>query len=96
MRKKKRRLFYFFGLSNCFFFAFYMWITRGGYCSIRRSMHITGWHWVWEPPTRKHRRVHYEPKKAKEKWWLAIFHKLLYKGVIKRNDDKFIESHYIN
>lgn len=90
--RKRRRYFYFFGMSNCFFFAFYMWITRGGYCSIRKSRHITGWHWLWSPATKKHRYVHYEPINPKPEWYKAAFHKLLYKGKILRNDNKFLQD----
>jgi len=95
IRKKKKRLFYFFGLSNCFFFAWYMWFTRGGYCTIRKSRHITGLHWMWSPKNSfiKPRWVHYEPLKPKKEWYLAIFHKLLYKGKIVRGD-KFFAADY--
>lgn len=69
--------------SNCFVFAAWLWITRGGYFAVRKSRHIAGWHWLWSPDLK--RWLHYEPLDVKglpgDCW-----RKLLYRGRIKRGD----------
>ena len=72
---------------NCFVFAWYCYWTRGGYCALRKSRHIAGWHWLWSPPTKRHRWVHYEPLAPKAGCWAAALHKVWYRGRIRRGDD---------
>ena len=79
MRKKRIR----FKKHNCFFFAWYMWFTRGGYCAIRKSRNVAGWHWLWSPDLK--RWIHYEPMHP-EGFPKVIIHKLWFKGYIKRGD----------
>lgn len=71
--------------SNCFFFAFWMWATRGGYFAVRRTRHMSGvgWHWLWSRDL-KH-WLHYEPDDPKE-LPAAIWHKVWYKGRVVRGD----------
>ncbi len=77
---------------NCFLFAWWLFVTRGGYCSIRRTRPpITyGWHWLWSPDGR--RWLHYEPVKRKEHWWSAAIHKLWFVGRIRRYDFEWGEN----
>lgn len=76
MKKRKR--------SNCFVFAAYLFVTRGGYIAMRKSRHITGWHWLWSPDLK--RWVHYDPMFPKN-LPAAMWHKLWYHGRIRRGDD---------
>ena len=69
--------------SNCFLFAFWLFWTRGGYWCVRRSRHITGWHWLWSPDLKTW--LHYEPLRPK-RMPQAAWHKLWYHGRIKRGD----------
>lgn len=69
--------------SNCFLFAAWLWATRGGYFAVRKSRHITGWHWLWSPDLR--RWVHYEPLHPLSGWRAAL-NKLWYRGYVKRGD----------
>jgi hypothetical protein len=69
--------------SNCFVFAWWLYFTRGGYCALRRSRHIAGWHWLWSPDLK--RWIHYEPNHSKPMPY-AIWHKVWYHGKVKRGD----------
>lgn len=70
--------------SNCFFFALWMFITRGGYWSCRRSRHIWGLHWLWSRDGVHW--IHFEPIKP-QPLPKAIWHKLWYIGRIKHGDE---------
>lgn len=70
--------------TNCLFFALWLWITRGGYLVVRKSRHVTGWHWLWSRDSRM-RLIHYEPILPKE-LPPVLWHKIWYQGRIKRGD----------
>jgi hypothetical protein len=69
--------------SNCFFFAFWKFLTQGGYWAVRKSRHIWGWHWLWSPDLITW--YHYSPLKPK-KLPCALWDKFWYKGEIKVGD----------
>jgi len=77
MRFKWRR-------SNCFFFAFWLWCTRGGYLAFRPSRNITGIHWLWSPDLKNW--LQYSPKEPKKTFWAAALHKIWYEGRVHRGD----------
>ena len=74
------------GRSNCFVFAWWLYLTRGGYCAIRkvRPPLPFGWHWSWSPDRRKW--LHYEPISRERVWWRAAVAKVFYRGRIRRYD----------
>ena len=61
-----------------------MYFTRGGYCALRRSHHIFGWHWLWSPDLR--RWVHYQPIAPRKGFFRAALHKVWYEGRVVRGD----------
>lgn len=72
--------------SNCFFFAWWMFAHRGGYCTLRRCQTFPGFHWLWIPPDRNPRRwLSYAPFMHKDSV-RATAHKLWYSGRIYRGD----------
>jgi hypothetical protein len=77
--------------SNCFVFAWWMFFTRGGYIAVRKSRHITGFHWLWSADLK--RWLHYEPIKPK-KLPYVIWDKLWFHGRIKRDDKEYYASNY--
>jgi hypothetical protein len=78
--------------SNCFFFAWWLFWTRGGYCSIRRVRPPLpfGWHWQWSPDSRHW--LHYEPVDRKTTLLSAALHKLWFVGRIRRYDTPWGEN----
>jgi hypothetical protein len=72
---------------NCLVFVFWYWIHHGGWVAFRLSHPPLGigWHWAWFSADRK-RMLHYQPIGRKTRWWSAIFHKLWYRGRLRRYD----------
>jgi hypothetical protein len=70
--------------SNCFFFAFWLFWTRGGYLAFRRSRNITGIHWLWSPDLKNW--LQYSPIEPKKNFFAAMIHKIWYHGHILRSD----------
>jgi hypothetical protein len=65
-------------------FAWSLYFRRGGYCALRKSRHIAGWHWLWSPDLK--RWLHYVPLEPKRDWLGACLHKFWYRGRIQRGD----------
>jgi hypothetical protein len=72
--------------GNCFFFAWRLWLRRGGYLLWRRTRPplTFGLHWQWSQDRR--RWLHLEPVRREKKWWRAAIHKLWFTGRIRRYD----------
>lgn len=72
--------------SNCFVFAWRLWLRRGGYLLWRRTRPPLsfGLHWQWSQDRR--RWLHFEPVHRETKWWRAAIHKLWFEGRIRRYD----------
>lgn len=79
--------------SNCFFFAVWLFWTRGGYWAVRRVRPPLpfGWHWSWSPDRR--RWLHFEPVARKEKLLPAAVHKIWFVGRIRRYDNEWGKPH---
>jgi len=77
--------------SNCFFFALWLFWTRGGYWACRRTRPPLTWglHWSWSPDRK--RWLHYEPIVRRENFLSATWHKLWFHGRIRRYDEPWQE-----
>jgi hypothetical protein len=65
--------------SNCLFFAFFRWLTRGGYIVVRQS-HYGWWpHFLWSPNLIEFEE--FEPVREKQN---RIFPPLVFRGYIRR------------
>jgi hypothetical protein len=77
--------------SNCFVFALVLWWRwrrdPRAYLAWRRSLHITGLHWLVRHP-RYDRWLHWQPHIPKARWHRAMWHKLWYMGRITRDDNE--------
>jgi len=72
--------------SNCLIFAVNKWFKHGGYLVMRRSKHGFFPHFLWCSDLKNAEIEHFVPINPKHSFVKILFHKILFEGMIKKDD----------